>query len=65
MYPDSSDKAAIFLNAFPIINGTVASIGYPASSDNPTKFLIPAWNCVSNEAGLMLNTSFGTIAPLS
>lgn len=27
IYPDSSDKATMFLKACPIINGTVASIG--------------------------------------
>lgn len=43
----------------------MASIGYPASKDNPAKFLIPAWNLVKSEAGSMLITYVGRIAPLS
>ncbi len=55
----------MFLNEFAKIKGTVASIGYPASNDKPAKFLTPVWKAVNNEAGSMLMTSCGRIAPLS
>jgi len=55
----------MFLKAFPIIKGTVASIGYPASSERPAKFLIPYRNLISKSDGLMLKTSSGMMTPLS
>lgn len=55
----------MFLKAFPIINGTVASIAYPVSNDKPARFLIPAWILANKAAGSILKTSYGTILPLS
>lgn len=57
------DNAAIFLNELAMINGIVASIGYPELNDNPAKFLIPLWNFVNNDAGSMFITFCGRIAP--
>lgn len=55
----------MFLKELAMISGTVASIGYPAYNDNPARFLIPCWNLVKSEAGSMLMTSLGRMAPLS
>ncbi len=55
----------MFLNELAIINGIVASIGYPAANDNPAKFLTPVWNFVNNEDGSMFMTLVGRIAPSS
>ena len=53
----------MFLNELAIINGTVASIGYPAANDKPAKFLIPLCNLTNNDAGSMFMTLSGRIAP--
>jgi len=65
LYPDSNERAAMFLNELAKMRGMVASIGYPASNERPAKFLIPLWKEVNNEAGSMLITSCGRMAPLS
>ncbi len=59
------DNAAIFLNELAMINGIVASIGYPEANDKPAKFLIPLWNLVNNDAGSMFITFSGRMAPSS
>jgi len=46
-----------------MINGIVASIGYPELNDNPAKFLTPLWNLVNNDAGSMFITFCGRMAP--
>jgi hypothetical protein len=63
IYPDSRDKAAMFLRPFEMIIGTVASIGYPAARERPAMFLTPSWILSSNEAGLKLMISSGRMAP--
>ena len=55
----------MFLKELAKMSGTVASMGYPASNDKPAKFLIPDWKATKSEAGSMLMTSCGRMAPLS
>jgi hypothetical protein len=64
-YPDSIDKAAMFLKALPKRMGTVAAIGYPAEIERAAKLLTPELNLSMRAAGLMLITEFGKITPSS
>ncbi len=62
-YPDSKDKAAMFLKPLAMIIGTVASIGYPADSERPAMFLTPSWIFSKRVAGLKFTISSGRIEP--
>ena len=64
-YPDSRDKAAMFLKALLIIRGMVAEIGYPASRERPAIFLAPDENLLRRLAGSRLRTSWGRMDPSS
>lgn len=57
MYPDSKERAAMFLKALPIIKGMVAEIVYPVAKESPTMFLVPVSNLLKRVAGLRLRTS--------
>ena len=65
VYPDSIERAAIFLKLLAMIRGTVASIGYPDERESPARFLIPFWNLPTSDEGSILITSSGKIAPSS
>jgi len=64
-YPDSRDKAAMFLKALVIIKGMVAAMGYPASKERPMMFLAPSENLPRRAAGSRLRTYWGRIDPSS
>jgi hypothetical protein len=65
MYPDYNEIAAMFLNALLIKRGTVASIGYPAESERPVKFLTPFENDPRRVDGSRLRSAYGKIHPSS
>lgn len=65
MYPDSSERAAMFLNPLAMMIGTVASIGYPADKDKPATFLTPSWIFSRSDSGLKLMIDSGRMAPSS
>lgn len=39
LYPDSMERAAMFLKLFAMMNGIVAEVGWPISTDKPMMFL--------------------------
>lgn len=59
------DSAARFLKALARIKGIVASMGIPAARDRAAIFLAPTLNLSRREAGLMLMTASGRMAPSS
>ena len=65
MYPDSRERAAMFLKALPIMRGIVAEMVIPVERERPKMFFAPVWNLVRREAGSRVRTSSGKIAPSS
>ena len=65
IYPDSNEMAAMFLKALLIKIGTVASMGYPAASENPVMFLIPLVKDPSKVDGSRLRRAYGKMQPSS
>jgi len=55
----------MFLKAFPMMIGTVASIGYPAESDKAAMLRAPFWNFYNKASGAMLKTASGMMLPSS
>ncbi len=64
-YPDSREKAAMFLKALPMMRGIVASMGYPAPKERAVMFLTPCSNLLIRELGSRLRTASGRMEPSS
>lgn len=56
-YPDSKERAAIFLKALEIRRGMVAAVGIPAANESAAKFLTPLENLFKRVVGSRLRTS--------